>query len=588
MNNQNASRKRATRPRAVGWFTLFAVVGWLAASAHAGSVFTTLYTFTGTNDGANPNGLVQGSDGFLYGTSTDAGGSLQVYVARVKGELITNSYYGSGTVFKISTNGALSTLYVFGPVTNADHGPLDGAAPNAGLVQGSDGYFYGTTYAGGTSISLGTSGYGTVFKITTNGVLTSLYSFADANDGANPVAALVQGSDGNLYGTTEGDGTYTYNYGTVFEISTNGALTSLYSFDGYDGAIPRGSLVQGSDGNFYGTTWLGGTGFDVYSDNTAYGTVFKISTNGSLTSLHTFDYTGYGSTPSAGLALGSDGNFYGSTSGGFLEEPSLFKISANGVFTNLYSFTGSGRVIGPSAKLVQGGDGSLYGTTKSGGANNSGAVFKTNTNKIAPTTAINPPATERDSIFSPSRTRWQRDDHQRRGGHDGQHQAGGRGFQRPLVTGHAQGLPGKTVGQDPRPDPPPFLRLGQARWRGMRHLRRDLAPLDHQQADRRHKQTSNETLIGGRRAVDVLMGLRRHRVGFAAEDGAEAVAKSRQKTEADSRRQHPSLCVQMFARRQGQGHAGQNEAQAAACRPRAWCPATAIPARLRTARRNIE
>jgi len=378
MNNQNASRKRATRTRAVGWFTLFAVVGWLAASAHAGSVFTTFYTFTGTNDGANPNGLVQGSDGFLYGTSTDAGGSLQVYVARVKGELITNSYYGSGTVFKISTNGALSTLYVFGPVTNADHGPLDGAAPNAGLVQGSDGYFYGTTYAGGTSISLGTSGYGTVFKSTTNGVLTSLYSFADANDGANPVAALVQGSDGNLYGTTEGDGTYTYNYGTVFEISTNGALTSLYSFDGYDGAIPRGSLVQGSDGNFYGTTWLGGTGFDVYSDNTAYGTVFKISTNGSLTSLHTFDYTGYGSTPSAGLALGSDGNFYGSTSGGFLEEPSLFKISANGVFTNLYSFTGSGRVIGPSAKLVQGGDGGLYGTTKSGGANNSGAVFKIN------------------------------------------------------------------------------------------------------------------------------------------------------------------------------------------------------------------
>src|ERR1035441_10019462 len=118
-----------------------------------------------------------------------------------------------------------TTLYSFGSVQDTNGNPLDGAIPVAGLVQGSDGYFYGTTAEGGT---ISYHNQGTVFRISTNGTLTSLYSFGGGNDGVTPEAALVQGSDGSFYGTTAGGGTN--NLGTVFKISTNGALTSLYSF----------------------------------------------------------------------------------------------------------------------------------------------------------------------------------------------------------------------------------------------------------------------------------------------------------------------------------------------------------------------
>jgi uncharacterized repeat protein (TIGR03803 family) len=180
---------------------------------------------------------------------------------------------GLGTVFKISTHGALKTLYAFLTLTNANGYPLDGAFPSGGLVQGSDGNFYGTT--GGGSIAFGFSGFGTVFKMSASGALTSLYSFTNGIDGADPAAGLVQGSDGYLYGTTLEGGTI--NSGTVFKISTNGVLTTLYAFgtvtnaNGYplDGAFPSGGLVQGSDGNFYGTTGGGGAG--------GVGTVFRLT-----------------------------------------------------------------------------------------------------------------------------------------------------------------------------------------------------------------------------------------------------------------------------------------------------------------------
>src|SRR5208282_4612644 len=163
----------------------------------------------------------------------------------------------------------LTTLHSFQPFPN-------GAGPN-GLVQGSDGNFYGTAWGG-------TNGYGTVFKITPNGALTTLYSFSGGDDGAYPSAGLVQGSDGSFYGTTQYGGTN--GWGTVFKISTNGVLTSLYSFtDGNDGMFPIGGLVQGSDGNFYGTTSYGGA-------NLVYGTVFKISTDGAYTNLYSFTGTG--------------------------------------------------------------------------------------------------------------------------------------------------------------------------------------------------------------------------------------------------------------------------------------------------------
>jgi len=315
-------------------------------------VVTSLYSFTGGNDGANPeSGLVQGSDGNFYGTTFGGG---------------TN---GNGTVFKIGSNGALTSLYSF-------TGGNDGGKPLAGLVQGNDGDFYGTTLWGGTN------GWGTVFKITSNGLPTSLYSFTGANDGANTRARLVQGSDGNFYGTTASAA----SYGTVFKITPNGALTTLYSFDGYDGGYPSAGLVQGSDGNFYGTTDYGASDSN---DRFAYGTVFKISSGGALTRLYSFNGTNDGGYPAGGLVQGSDGNLYGTTGGGFVASNpgTVFRISTNGALTTLHSFNGTNDGGFPNGPLVQGSDGNLYGTTGGGGTDGYrfgvvgyGTVFKISTN----------------------------------------------------------------------------------------------------------------------------------------------------------------------------------------------------------------
>ena len=247
-----------------------------------------------------------------------------------------------GTVFKITSGGNLTTLYSFDG--------SDGATPYAGLVQGSDGNFYGTTVNGGAS------GKGTVFRITSGGSLTTLYSLG-GSDRANPYAGLVQGSDGDFYGTTldGGDG-----YGTVFKITSGGSLTTLHSFNGSDGARPFAGLVQ-AGGHFYGTTYNGGYGY--------LGTVFKITSGGSFTTLHVF--SGYGAFPYGGLVQGSDGNLYGTTSDndnvGPTQYGTVFKITSGGSLTSLYSFNNSDGGI-PYAGLVQGSDGNFYGTTVQGGA----------------------------------------------------------------------------------------------------------------------------------------------------------------------------------------------------------------------------
>ena len=313
---------------------------------------TNLYSLQAVPDGANPwAGLVQGSDGYLYGTTTDSG----------------SNFYDFGTVFKVSTNGVMTTLHSF---TDGYGAIPDGASPYGRLVQGSDGYFYGTTEEGGTNND------GTVFKISTNGALTYLYEFTGApNDGEDPEGGLVQGSDGYFYGTTSEGGT---NYeGTVFKMSTNGVLTILYSFTGInDGRRPGGELVQGRDGYFYGTTYEGGTNDD--------GTVFQISTNGALTTLWSFTGGDDGGNPYNGLVQGSDGKFYGTTDrGGTNDEGTVFQISTNGVLTSLHSFGAilnadnypldGGAPIGP---LVQGSDGSFYGTTSLGGTSTAGTVFR--------------------------------------------------------------------------------------------------------------------------------------------------------------------------------------------------------------------
>ena len=306
---------------------------------------TTLHSFTGGNDGGNPYGaLIQGSDGNLYGTAS-VGGASHLY----------------GTVYKVGTNGGFTSLYSF-------TGGVDGSKPYGGLLQTSDGELYGTATAGGTST------WGTIFKLSTNGVLTNMYSFLGGNDGAEPYATMTHGADGNLYGTTRFGGTN--NYGTVFKITTNGGFSSLYSFNFSDGQNPQAALVQGLDNNFYGTTHAGGANND--------GTVFKIAAGGAFTSLYSFTGGADGANPFAALVQTSDSMFYGTTaSGGTANQGTMFKMTAGGALTNLYSFTGGSDGGDPAAALVPGGTGLFYSTAATHGsttANSAGTVYKITTN----------------------------------------------------------------------------------------------------------------------------------------------------------------------------------------------------------------
>ena len=190
-----------------------------------------------------------------------------------------------------------------------------------------------------------------------------LGSFSGA-DGSTPEAALVEGSDSNFYGTTFSGGTS--NTGTVFQITAAGTLTTLHHFNGADGAHPSARLVEGSDSNFYGTTFSGGT-----SDE---GTVFQISSAGTLTTLYDFGGRTNGANPHAGLVQGSDGFFYGTTSKGRHNGGTVFKISSSGTLTPLFEFSGS-EGSPPISGLVEGSDGYFYGMA-TGGGDRFGTVFR--------------------------------------------------------------------------------------------------------------------------------------------------------------------------------------------------------------------
>jgi len=285
-------------------------------------------------------------------------GLVQASDGNLYGTTFEGGTNGYGAVFRITTNGVLTPLYSF---TDG----YDGADPHAGLMQASDGNLYGTTEDGGTNDE------GVVFRITTNGIFTPLYSFTGGHDGANPRGGLLQASDRNLYGTTANGGT---NFdGTVFRITTGGALTPLYSFTGsHDGNFPEATLVQASDGKLYGTTYQGGTN--------NYGAVFRITTNGVLTPLYSFTNGSDGADPVAGLVQASDGNLYGTTEvGGTNHDGAIFRITTNGIFTPLYSFTDGHDGAYPEAALVQANDGNLYGTAYEGGTNGYGVIFRITT-----------------------------------------------------------------------------------------------------------------------------------------------------------------------------------------------------------------
>jgi uncharacterized repeat protein (TIGR03803 family) len=238
--------------------------------------------------------------------------------------------------------------------------PNDGNEPNAAFISDDAGYLYSTTIAGGAS------DWGTVFRMSPNGTVTILYSFAGSSDGGSPDATLANDRKGNLYGTTIAGGTN--GNGTVFKLKPDGKETVLYSFGtGSDGAEPFAGVVRDNAGSLYGTTFAGGTAGD--------GTVYKIALNGSETILHSFNGSD-GSGPEANVIIDSAGNLCGTTvRGGANDDGTVFRIAPDGTFKNLYAFSGSDGA-NPYGGVIEQKPGLYYGTTGGGGTDQAGVVYR--------------------------------------------------------------------------------------------------------------------------------------------------------------------------------------------------------------------
>lgn len=322
--------------------TFALILGNLQTSS--AQVLRTFHTFTRMAGDFPEGGLLQASDGDLYGTTSF--GAIEA----------------NGTIFKVTANGVFVTLHRLQRE--------EGTHPYAALIEGSDGQLYGTASDGGTAfVSVCPTGCGTVFRVSPSGSLTRLYSFcslANCADGTTPVASLLQASDGHLYGTTLRGGAY--GNGTIFRITPNGVLTTIHSFcapgDCSDGLFSRGPLIQGQDGDLYGTT---------------EGTFFKVTLAGIFTTLHSFSFDD-GTILYAGVVQANDGNFYGTASyGGTYNAGTLFQITPAGtvrVLHNFCSLDGCADGATPVTAPVQGSDGALYGTTNLGGIPYSGTFFK--------------------------------------------------------------------------------------------------------------------------------------------------------------------------------------------------------------------
>jgi uncharacterized repeat protein (TIGR03803 family) len=245
---------------------------------------TVLYSFTGGNDGGSPNGGVL-LDGKLdiYGTTTSGG------------------IYGGGTFYELTANGTFKVIYAFGAGS-------DGQDPQAGLYKDPKGNYWGTTAVGGAS------GNGTVFKITSKGVESVVYSFTAGNDGYIPESTLIADKQGNLYGTTHYGGVY--GGGTVFKITPSGAETTLYSFTGgSDGYTPVGGVVMDTSGNLYGQTFGQGSTNTTCPAPGQCGSVYEITPAGTEITLHDFAAGSDGDSPEEGLLL-SGSYLYGTTQSG--------------------------------------------------------------------------------------------------------------------------------------------------------------------------------------------------------------------------------------------------------------------------------
>lgn len=360
-----------------------------AATAATAQTYTDLYNFgTHSGDPASPtySGIIaQGRDGNLYSTAPYGGA------------------YNDGAVFMITPTGTLTVVHSFDGT--------DGANPWAGLTLGTDGNFYGVTFNGGKF------GFGTIYSITSEGSLKTLHSFTNRTDAAASISPPIEGIDGNFYGTADGPGLF--SNGVVYRLTPSGVFTTLHTFtggiDGPLGSHPDAALVQGSNGDFYGTTYWGGTNgygtifrvgpgddFEVLfnfsqfdqnpeaamiqgSDGTFYGTtteyanggiVFRIADPGRLTILHNFDLTA--GTPYAGLVQATDGFFYGTTaSARYTLGPTIYRISSTGAFATLYDFE-SATGVGSVSTQVQHTNGLLYGDTTNGGTYGLGVFYSFN------------------------------------------------------------------------------------------------------------------------------------------------------------------------------------------------------------------
>jgi len=315
---------------------LAAILMVAGVSAEA-QTFTLLDSFDVADGSESIASLVQAIDGNFYGTT------------------IYGGIYNGGTIFRVTPGGTLTAIYSFCAVS----GCPDGSQPYSALVLGPDNALYGTTMIGGAS------NYGTVFRISLNGTLTTLHSFA-LSDGSSPQGGLVLGSDGNFYGTTLNGGSS--SYGVIYNITPGGTFTVLHNFtaSSTDGGTPFSAPMQASDGNFYGVTWVGGRG---------YGIIYKLTLSGTFSVFHRFCQHAQcsdGGYPLGGITQNTNGNLYGTTTNANGFSPgTIYKITLGGAFTALYSFcsvTGCADGVSPLSRMELGTNGEFYGTTNFGGS----------------------------------------------------------------------------------------------------------------------------------------------------------------------------------------------------------------------------
>ncbi len=321
--------------------------GTLFRMAKDGSGFHVLHHFANDAQGCRPVGrLIEGTDGALYGTSSSGGTNL------------------AGTVFKLNKDGSgYSVLWRFSGTYE------DGKNPQTGVIEGSDRFLYGTTYGGGTSVP------GNVFKLSKDGsVFSVLHRFEGTADGQFPWGELLEASDGALYGTTYSGTTGTSLPGTIFRVYKDGSgyqVLHLFSYSVWaNGFYPDGGLIEATDGRLYGTTSSGGSAGN-------FGTVFRMEKSGNAYQV-IFSFTGDGAAPRGSLLEGPSGALYGVTyDGGLGTNGTVFKMNKDGSgYALLHRFAEGGDGKKPYGNLLIPSDGAVYGTTFLGGETNLGTVFK--------------------------------------------------------------------------------------------------------------------------------------------------------------------------------------------------------------------